>query len=106
MIQENKAIDSKDVILTIKLTMDELNTALESLDFFIREGLEQPDSLRVEDIKESKIYKLRENVSDMLIKAWDFKDLQNQEEDKVNTKKEYINKIKGDMSGGVQNASW
>jgi hypothetical protein len=77
-----KNIDPRDIIITIKLTMDELNTALESLDFFIREGLEQPNSLRVEDIKESKIYKLREDVSDMLIKAWDYKDAYINKEDK------------------------
>ena len=69
-----KDISLGDVTITIRLTMDELNTALESLDFFIREGVEQPNALRIEDIEKSKIYKLREDMTKMLVQASNYKD--------------------------------
>ena len=69
-----KDISLQNVTITIRLTMDELNTALESLDFFIREGIEQPNALRIEDIEKSKFYKLRGDMTKMLVQASDYKD--------------------------------
>tara|TARA_Y100000310_G_scaffold189040_1_gene188996 strand:- start:429 stop:689 length:261 start_codon:yes stop_codon:yes gene_type:complete len=74
-----KDISLENVTITIRLTMDELNTALESLDFFIREGVEQhfhfpSDALRIEDIEKSKIYKLRGDMTKMLVQASNYKD--------------------------------
>ena len=69
-----KDISLENVTITIRLTMDELNTALESLDFFIREGVEQPNALRIEDIEKSKIYKLRGDMTKMLVQASNYKD--------------------------------
>ena len=69
-----KDISLGDVTITIRLTMDELNTALESLDFFIREGVEQSNALRIEDIEKSKIYKLRGDMTKMLVQASNYKD--------------------------------
>ena len=69
-----KDISLGDVTITIRLTMDELNTALESLDFFIREGVEQPNALRINNAQKSKIYKLREDMTKMLVQASNYKD--------------------------------
>ena len=69
-----KDISLKDVTVTIRLTMDELNTALESLDFVIREGVEESDALGIEENEKSKFYKLRWDMTKMLVQASNYKD--------------------------------
>ena len=69
-----KDISLKDVTVTIRLTMDELNTALESLDFVIREGVEESGALGIEENEKSKFYKLRWDMTKMLVQASNYKD--------------------------------
>ena len=69
-----KDISLENITLTIRLTMDELNTALESLDFVIREGVEESDALGIEENEKSKFYKLRWDMTKMLVQASNYKD--------------------------------